>query len=95
MNDPVLFYGASAALACVLLLGALEKLKDLASFTSAVVAYDLLPARLAGVFARSYVMAELAAGAMLLIPGRQPMGAAQPTTPADPVALTTPEPSNA
>lgn len=76
MNDPVLFYGASAALACVLLLGALEKLKDLASFTSAVVAYDLLPARLAGVFARSYAMAELAAGALLLIPGRQPMGAA-------------------
>ena len=29
MTDPVLLYAASAALACVLLLGALEKLKDL------------------------------------------------------------------
>nr|WP_314359952.1 MauE/DoxX family redox-associated membrane protein [uncultured Achromobacter sp.] len=76
MNDPVLFYGTSAALACVLLLGALEKVKDLTAFTAAVSGYDLLPARLVGVFARGYVLAEIAAGALLLIPGRQPLGAA-------------------
>ncbi|KAG1437246.1 hypothetical protein G6F57_020330 [Rhizopus arrhizus] len=52
MNDPVLLYGASAALACVLLLGALEKLKDLAGFSRAVAAYEILPSSLSGAFAR-------------------------------------------
>jgi hypothetical protein len=44
MNDPVLLYAASAALACVLLLGALEKLKDVAGFAAAVSGYRILPA---------------------------------------------------
>ncbi|MGE8569506.1 MAG: MauE/DoxX family redox-associated membrane protein, partial [Achromobacter sp.] len=61
MNDPVLFYGASAALACVLLLGALEKMKDMTAFSAAVSAYDILPSGWSGVFARGYVLAELAA----------------------------------
>jgi hypothetical protein len=75
MNDPVLFYGASAALACVLLLGALEKMKDVAAFSAAVSAYDILPSSFSGVFARGYVLAELAAGVLLLIPGQQAAGA--------------------
>ncbi|WP_315136644.1 MauE/DoxX family redox-associated membrane protein [Achromobacter marplatensis] len=76
MNDPVLLYGASAALACVLLLGALEKLKDLAGFSRAVAAYEILPSRLSGAFARGYALAEAAAGAMLLMPSLQDWGAA-------------------
>ena len=76
MNDPVLLYGASAALACVLLLGALEKLKDLAGFSRAVAAYEILPSSLSGAFARGYALAEAAAGAMLLMPSLQAWGAA-------------------
>ena len=76
MNDPVLLYGASAALACVLLLGALEKLKDLAAFSRAVAAYDLLPSRWSGAFAGAYALAEAVAGAMLLMPSVQVAGAA-------------------
>lgn len=47
MNDPVLLYAASAALACVLLLGALEKLKDMAA-SAAAQAYRIVPAALGG-----------------------------------------------
>lgn len=42
MTDPVLFYSASAALACVLLLGALDKFRDLPGFAAAVSAYEIL-----------------------------------------------------
>ncbi|WZB73470.1 hypothetical protein WJ968_13270 [Achromobacter xylosoxidans] len=45
MTDPVLFYSASAALACVLLLGALDKFRDLPGFAAAVSAYEILPVR--------------------------------------------------
>lgn len=76
MTDPVLLYAASAALACVLLLGALEKLKDMAAFSAAVHAYDILPAGLASLFSWGYVLAEALAGALLLAPGLRATGAA-------------------
>jgi len=75
MNDPVLLYAASAALACVLLLGALEKLKDMARFSAAVSAYRILPEGWSRGFAWAYVLAEIAAGALLLAPSRQEAGA--------------------
>ncbi|CAB3902982.1 hypothetical protein LMG26842_05460 [Achromobacter dolens] len=76
MTDPVLLYAASAALACVLLLGALEKLKDMAAFSAAVHAYDILPTGLASLFSWGYVLAEALAGALLLAPGVRAAGAA-------------------
>ncbi|WP_437628552.1 MauE/DoxX family redox-associated membrane protein [Achromobacter xylosoxidans] len=77
MTDPVLLYAASAALACVLLLGALEKLKDMAAFAAAVQAYEIVPAAFGGLFAWGYVLAEALAGALLLAPGlRSPGGGA-------------------
>lgn len=75
MNDPVLLYAASAALACVLLLGALEKLKDIAGFTAIVSAYRILPAGWSGAFAWLFVLSEALAGALLLAPARQATGA--------------------
>ncbi|SSW68424.1 MauE/DoxX family redox-associated membrane protein [Achromobacter agilis] len=75
MNDPVLLYAASAALACVLLLGALEKLRDMARFSAAVSAYQILPEGWSGAFAWAYALAEVAAGALLLAPSRQAAGA--------------------
>ncbi len=76
MTDPVLFYAASAALACVLLLGVLEKLKDMAGFAGAVAAYEILPTGLGAAFAWGYVLAEALAGALLLTPSSQGVGAA-------------------
>lgn len=76
MTDPVLLYAASAALACVLLLGALEKLKDMAAFAAAVQAYEIVPAAFGGLFAWGYVLAEALAGALLLVPGLRSPGAA-------------------
>ena len=75
MNDPVLLYAASAALACVLLLGALEKLRDMARFSAAVSAYRILPESWSGAFARAYALAEAVAGVLLLAPPRQAAGA--------------------
>lgn len=76
MTDPVLLYAASAALACVLLLGALEKLKDMAAFAAAVQAYEIVPAACGGLFAWGYMLAEALAGALLLAPGLRWPGAA-------------------
>ena len=75
MNDPVLLYAASAALACVLLLGALEKLKDMAGFATIVSAYRILPAGWSGAFAWAYALSEALAGALLLAPPWQAAGA--------------------
>ncbi len=75
MNDPVLVYGASAALACVLWLGALDKAKDMAGFSAIVKAYGILPLGWHGLFARVFVLAEIAAGVLLLMPGWQARGA--------------------
>jgi uncharacterized membrane protein YphA (DoxX/SURF4 family) len=75
MNDPVLLYAASAALACVLLLGALEKLRDMAGFAAIVSAYRILPAGWSGAFAWLFVLGEALSGALLLAPARQAAGA--------------------
>ena len=75
MTDPVLFYSASAALACVLLLGALDKFRDLPGFAAAVSAYEILPAGISTPFALLFALAEVAAGALLLTPAWQPAGA--------------------
>lgn len=76
MTDPVLLYAASAALACVLLLGALEKLKDMTAFAAAVTAYEIVPAGVGAAFAWGYVLAEALAGALLLAPVSRSTGAA-------------------
>ncbi|WP_447918855.1 MauE/DoxX family redox-associated membrane protein [Achromobacter aegrifaciens] len=75
MNDPVLLYAASAALACVLLLGALEKLKDMTGFAAVVSAYRILPAGWSSAFAWVYALTEMLAGTLLLVPSRQAIGA--------------------
>ncbi|WP_306426558.1 MauE/DoxX family redox-associated membrane protein, partial [Achromobacter xylosoxidans] len=75
MNDPVLLYAASAALACVLLLGALEKLRDMAGFAAIVSAYRILPGGWSSAFAWLFVLTEALAGALLLVPSRQAAGA--------------------
>lgn len=75
MTDPVLLYAASAALACILLLGALEKLKDMTAFAAAVRAYEIVPAALGGLFAWGYVLTEALAGALLLAPAQRASGA--------------------
>ena len=75
MTDPV-FYSASAALACVLLLGALDKFRDLPGFAAAVSAHEIPPAGIGAPFALLLALAEVAAGALLLTPAWQPAGAA-------------------
>ncbi|WP_251864506.1 MauE/DoxX family redox-associated membrane protein [Achromobacter sp. Marseille-Q4962] len=68
MIDPVLIHAASAALACVLLLGAVEKLRDPQRYAAAVAAYGILPALAGRPFAYAFVLAETLAGALLLAP---------------------------
>lgn len=65
--DLVLARACGAALAVILLLGAWQKLRDVAVFEAAVELYRLLPAPLVPLFARVLPMLEAAAGAALLL----------------------------
>lgn len=66
--DPTVVLASAIALAAILLIGALDKLRDLPRHGAAVAAYGLLPPTLVNPFARLLVLAELAAGALLLLP---------------------------
>lgn len=69
ITDPTVVLASAIALAAILLLGALDKLRDLPRHGAAVAAYGLLPAPLVGAFARLLALLELAAGGLLLLPG--------------------------
>lgn len=68
ITDPTLVLASAIALAAILLLGALEKLRELTRYSAAVAAYGLLPPVLVNAFARLFALLELAAG-LLLLPG--------------------------
>ncbi len=68
ITDPTVVLASAIALAAILLLGALEKLRDLPRYSGAVAAYGLLPPALVGAFAGLLVLVELAAGLLLLLP---------------------------
>ncbi|MEP7280346.1 MAG: MauE/DoxX family redox-associated membrane protein [Rubrivivax sp.] len=72
--DPVLAHAAAAGLGAVLLLGALEKLREPEVFRDAVDNYRLLPAPLVPVLARSLPLFEGLAGALLLPGATRPLG---------------------
>lgn len=64
--DPVPVHAAAATLSVLLLLGAWDKLRELALFRDAVEAYRLLPATLVAPAALAIALAEALAGALLL-----------------------------
>ncbi len=68
ISDPTVVLASAIALAAILLLGALDKLRDLTRYSGQVAAYGLLPPALVNGFARLFVLVELAAGALLLLP---------------------------
>ena len=61
MSAPVVVGAAVAALATVIWLGVLDKLRHFTNFRAAVAAYRLLPDGLAGMFAGLFVSVEVAA----------------------------------
>lgn len=75
MNTLVIAHAAVAALAAVLWLGALDKLRHFSDFHAAVGAYRLLPGGLTWAFAALFVGAELAAGTLLLFDAWRAAGA--------------------
>lgn len=66
--DPLLLYMGAASLAVMLLIGGLDKLRNLDLFEGAVLAYRLLPVSLSKPFSVLFVAAELGAAVFLLIP---------------------------
>ena len=75
MNTMVIVLAAVVALAAVIWLGALDKLRHFADFRAAVEAYRLLPSALTGVFAVLFVCAEVGAGTLLLFDAGRLAGA--------------------
>lgn len=75
MADPIIVYAALAALTGILWLGAFDKLRDFAAFEGAIAGYRLLPSALQKPFAAVFVGAEVAAGALLLVPEWRAAGA--------------------
>lgn len=75
MNTVVVIDAAAAALAAVIWLGALDKLRHFAEFCAAVDAYRLLPGQWARGFAVLFVCTELAAGTLLLPAAQRSLGA--------------------
>lgn len=73
--DPLFIYIAVASLAVLLLMGGLDKLRHLDLFEGAVLAYNLVPAALSKLFAVVFVIAELSAAVLLLIPQARWYGA--------------------
>lgn len=73
--DPVVVHAASAAMAIVLITGALTKLRDIELFRHAVDNYGLLGESAAALFARLFPWLELAAGLALLPEATRPWGA--------------------
>ncbi len=75
MNTLVIVNAAVAALAAVIWLGALDKLRHFGDFHTAVGAYRLLPGGLTWAFAALFVCAEMAAGTLLLFDAGRVAGA--------------------
>jgi hypothetical protein len=74
--DPVVVHALAAAVALVLLVAAMQKLRDLPAFAAAVEQYRLLPLPLVWPVTLSLPVAEAAAGVMLLFEGTRTPGAA-------------------
>ena len=66
MTDPVIVTIAAAATAIVLLVGAVQKLRDLMLFEAAIEGYELAPALLVKPLTLALPLAEGAAGLLLL-----------------------------
>jgi hypothetical protein len=64
--DPTLSHLCAAVLAIIFLMGAGQKLQDMATFTAATEQYRVLPPSLTGLAAWTLVTAELAAAVLLL-----------------------------
>lgn len=73
--DPVFSHAAAAVVGAVLLIGALEKLREPELFGDAVENYRLLPAAVVPVFARALPLPEALAGALLLPLATRALGA--------------------
>ncbi|MCD6681821.1 MAG: methylamine utilization protein MauE [Burkholderiaceae bacterium] len=73
--DPVLGHAVAGALALVLAVGAWSKLVDLEAFAFAVERYRLLPPAAARALGFVLPFAEIAAVALLVVPGLRPAGA--------------------
>lgn len=74
--DPVVVHAAAAAMAVILITGALAKLRDLELFRYAVDNYGLLAGNASALFAPLYAGTELAAGVALLVEPARPLGLA-------------------
>jgi len=75
MVDAIVVYSLVAGLAVILLLGALDKWRNLAAFEQAVSGYQLLPPALVKPFAMLFVTAESFAALALLLPAWRVFGA--------------------
>lgn len=62
-------------LVTVLWSGALAKLLRFPDFCATVVAYEIIPVALTALFAVAFILAEVAAGVLMLVPGLRVMGA--------------------
>lgn len=67
MLDPVLAHTAAAALSAILLIGAVQKLSTLATFTETLAQYQLLPESALRPVAWLFPLAEAVAGTLLLV----------------------------
>ncbi len=76
MTDPVFIYAILAVLVGILWLGAIDKIRNIIIFEAAVAGYKLLPTFLQKPFAYTFVLAELAAGALMLVPEWRAIGSA-------------------
>lgn len=74
--DPVLAHSAAAFVGAVLLMAAVEKLRDPGGFRDAVETYQVLPPAVVPAFARVVPLLEALAGAMLLPVASRQAGAA-------------------
>lgn len=73
--DPVFAHAAAASLGAVLLIGAIEKLREPEMFRDAVDNYRLLPPGAVPLLARTLPLLEGLAGALLLPGATRPLGA--------------------
>jgi len=76
MVDAIVVYSLVAGLAVILLLGALDKWRNLAAFEQAVAGYQLLPFALVKPFAWLFATTESLAALALLLPISRSLGAA-------------------
>ena len=74
--DPAVAHAAAATVGALLLIGAVDKLRDGTAFRAAVENYRLLPNGATGLVARTLPLLEAAAGALLLPTATRSLGAA-------------------